>query len=647
MDDVYYPNQLTCADEIKEMYAEINYVMLIAQMQSGKTGAYNAVARHMLECGRVERVYIISGSNDVDLRNQAMRDVLHYNPRMPIEVIFRGRFKRRTGTLNIRNALIIVDESHLDQDKDKMLDQFLKSNGLHLSGSTDKMRADNTYILSVSATPFSEYAGHIHNPCSKEIATLEPGVGYHGVKFFQDRGLVRPTYDLKIEHNMGRFFEAVLSRGARWSLVRAKTVVADAIRRAAAHYGVHVVYYNQKNRGFRLEELEGAPTRPTIVLLDNYLRCGKVVPKKHIGICWEDSKSASTDTVLQSLLGRMCGYDHGDNRPRIYISPRILAKHALRLPGVPGEIEELELNDLDRFLHTNDHILPRRGKNLVSGRRPRPVVRDPAEVDREPVVPLKMSVEQLFNNPFIGGADLDFRGRHYMLDNFADAIPAIDAAIVANETFSSEQKAEMLNALAMRDLRPHFRLAGAGQQMEFRDVIIRSHLTNETPTERFAGNAPVNIMFDQDPDPATYGTIYVVFQLRAKSASRLEERIAKTTGKELFVRVPEPERMTETTPVIISSMRDDYSTDHAYFERCLRTIVARWRDSADIYTAPCITTTSGTRGLKFHKATYRSQMVYNTILHKVERDLGVVFTTTGRTIDPDYFYVASLTWESA
>ena len=50
---------------------------------------------------------------------------------------------------------------------------------------------------------------------------------------------------------------------------------------------------------------------------------GQVVPKDHIAMVYEQSKHPNADTILQGLLGRMCGYQaKGAHRGvDIYVSP--------------------------------------------------------------------------------------------------------------------------------------------------------------------------------------------------------------------------------------------------------------------------------------------------------------------------------------
>ena len=158
--------------------------MLLAQMQSGKTGTFQTVANMMLKLGLVKKVFIISGSNEVELLDQAREDTQKFNPGDErIKVIFRQHFAA-TVTFELEKTLVIVEESHLDQTNGQQMDQFLKRMGLSLNG---ELPTPTTYILSVSATPFSEYSAKTYNKsASKDVVVLKPAATYRGVKYFLD-----------------------------------------------------------------------------------------------------------------------------------------------------------------------------------------------------------------------------------------------------------------------------------------------------------------------------------------------------------------------------------------------------------------------------------------------------------------------------
>jgi len=81
---------------------------------------------------------------------------------------------------------------------------------------------------------------------------------------------------------------------------------------------------------------------------------GKVVPKENIAFVFEESKNPKTDTICQSLLGRMCGYGTFD-LPLVFLAPSFRAVQ-----------EATGLSELDRYLRfaSGETVMPARASHL-------------------------------------------------------------------------------------------------------------------------------------------------------------------------------------------------------------------------------------------------------------------------------------------
>ena len=159
------PQQSAAAQSIMMAFVDaVRFAILFALCQAGKTGTFQELIRKMLYEGKVQRAYILCGSNDTDLRDQANKDTAAANPeayaRGDVVVLFRQDFK--DAHMDIANALIVVDESHLDQTQKQELDQFLAKHGLSMDGNPATLVEKNAYIVSVDATPYSELAALQH-----------------------------------------------------------------------------------------------------------------------------------------------------------------------------------------------------------------------------------------------------------------------------------------------------------------------------------------------------------------------------------------------------------------------------------------------------------------------------------------------------
>ena len=361
----------------------IRYVLFRADVQSGKTGAYHGIIRTMMERGLIDRAYILCGSHETELRSQCHEDVKEQHTaehQKKIRVIFRQDFKKNTMTT--RRALIVVDETHLVAEKDQTLSRFLGKHGLSMAGTTKHMVDNETYILSVSATPHAEESAMIHGDSGeKGRVVMSPGKGYYGPKNYYEDGHVRevyPLHDFRGKYNFSLLLNRLAEQGPSYLLFRvSKNKQMKHLQARLADWQkdnpLQIVEFNSEKKDkdreivltrkeqqdhetkwrTRIPCLEEKPAVMTVVFLKGRLRCGKRVPKQYVSLAWEMSKHANTDTIIQSLLGRLSGYDVPERKPLIFLPPALL--HRQDKSVVP-------LSDLERYLYSN-HIeeLERRG----------------------------------------------------------------------------------------------------------------------------------------------------------------------------------------------------------------------------------------------------------------------------------------------
>lgn len=369
-----FQNQILAAANIHAIFRDNTrrYALLMAQCQAGKTGAFQELIRLMLADGLVSRAYILCGSNETELRNQAHEDTKAANPQAYdsgiIQVIFRQDFN--DATMDIANALVVVDESHMDQNQKQELDRFLGRHGLTMDGNPRTLIAKNAFIVSVDATPYSELASLQHKESfEKHVEVLAPGDNYFGLPDFFYGGLITPTFD--IESNRAEFASLVTNGGAKYSLIRF-TTGKDAEKQEAAAVAVFrslrgkVCYYTAERTEIAITAaqkaalnlplcLEDAPTVPTLVIIRGRLRAGKVVPKKHIAFVWEGAKISKTDSLVQGLPGRMCGYEFGATKPLIFLPSSSLKR---------DENKVIKSSEIERAMMSFPVALPRMGTNL-------------------------------------------------------------------------------------------------------------------------------------------------------------------------------------------------------------------------------------------------------------------------------------------
>jgi hypothetical protein len=360
-----------------EAIPNIRWVVLFAQMQSGKTSTYLYVACESLRKGIVRQVIIFSGNSEKELKLQVMSDCESFVERYAIEnsidIHTYNRIRKSIKVLwgadltNIRSAetdtLFIWDESHSAQSTGMRPDKFLKANGIHGNGVLNNV---NNYFLSVSATPFSEISDIIHESQFKAVIKLSVGPEYFSLQNMMENGNIRTYTDFGTTL-MNAFIEHSESRG-KYAIVRVRNdTIGETVRRLASRYGWATKVYNSNVKEIgSMSEMETAPLQNTVIIIKGMCRMGKVVPKRHVAFCMETSNKPNTDVVLQGLLGRMMGWN-ANRDVVVYLNENIF--------------NENELNKYVR-LYNGDVVIPRKATNMKQNR----VVHSASEL--YPIIPV-------------------------------------------------------------------------------------------------------------------------------------------------------------------------------------------------------------------------------------------------------------------
>lgn len=335
---VFHPQQKDAGDRILHHFTSGEvYGILLAQMQSGKSGAYLYAALKAIHHSeyRVERVFIISGNRDTSLRFQTQQNVkkaaIRYCDDNAIGVadfidildritVHFGQDLERCPPVP-ENSMIIVDESHYAQSKDNVpYVKFWQRNGIEkcLSGNMSVLIEKNIRVLSVSATPFSEIIQNqkVHlgiestvDLCLKNLIYMEPGERYYGIKDYMDdrKFFFYPREMCWSNWLRRRTIEPKYYIVRTQCMEKAKPEVEEKCRRMGLYY--KPIGSGEGKEAF--EFLKRIPELATVVHLCGKGRMGQEMDRTHVAMVWEASKNPKADTILQALPGRMCGY--GDN----------------------------------------------------------------------------------------------------------------------------------------------------------------------------------------------------------------------------------------------------------------------------------------------------------------------------------------------
>ena len=295
--------------------------------------------------------------------------------------------------------------------------------------------------------------------------------------------------------------------------------------------------------------MEDKPAKTTVILVKGRLRAGKVVPKAHVGFVWENATNPRTDSIVQGLLGRMCGYLGtsvfqvplgGDVKPRIFLPQAVLEKKTDTV--VP-------LSELDRHLARDSDILPRCGTNLK-----KTTVAAAPDNGRTQVATL-MIKRELF------GEDVEYfesgeRNREHMKRMCLDTLKAHADEILAQHpvgTITDDQKAEIrtrvesaeVNQVMSRMLDGNKHHSGAANS--YYKQLRAAYASHSVPKEHIEGSPYMTfaiVLAPRNEAGARPGDVYVVMYTDAANTGfgtvSARDKVAEENGKSLFgVRVRE------------------------------------------------------------------------------------------------------------
>jgi hypothetical protein len=393
---IKFEANLTAGNEIISIYCNdsfevIRYVMLLAQMQSGKTFVYTFVICEMFRLRKVEKVVIFSGNAEVALREQTRRCLedeeyqIFYKEYLlslsqsdgdcweELKVRIARNFEVIWGTalkkpMDVKNkTLFIWDESHFAQDQGMCPDKFLDQMGILPNGDWRPLRERDNYFLSVSATSFSEVSNAIiHEDQCKALVTFCASSAYMSIKKMKENGMIIPYENPRV-CVLEQMRSSVSRVGQRkYGIIRIGPNVgednedANFYKLVAEKANWDIKLYYETSDPTRIDSLEclnHQPTKNTLILVKAHCRMGQQLPKQNISFVIESAVSSKTDVLLQGLLGRMCGYHD-------FTGIRICLRKSF--------VESTELDKYLQFVKKSNSgfptDIPSKGNNIIAKR---------------------------------------------------------------------------------------------------------------------------------------------------------------------------------------------------------------------------------------------------------------------------------------
>ena len=386
MSTSFWPNQIDTANKILESFTNGNrQILLNAQMQSGKTGIFLFACFEMLYRGLINRVVIICGSNENELHEQLIRD-RNEKAKEFVNKYMLGMtaFTRSTTISHFQktavevykssdlhsvkpitdSTLVIWDESHYAQRIQNLPFKFLQNSGLSVENNAvadEKWSSKNSFFMSVSATPFAQFSDYAHEN-NLDINTLVviqhiPSELYRGVEYYWNAGVIHKSFSISKTPHLFTELVASFRNEKKWALVRSRNL--DLVKGCCIGAGVRYKEYTATKKDLAsLDDLNYAPNEFTVIGIKGMCRMGKVVPKKYIGFVFDEAAKSKTDCLLQSFLGRMCGYG-----PFSTVLPHIYVPEAFLV------VDAKLGSEIDRYIRFSNgiHIIPTKGACLTKG----------------------------------------------------------------------------------------------------------------------------------------------------------------------------------------------------------------------------------------------------------------------------------------
>ena len=349
-----FPLQRETAFEIfQEFFCNGKFwVHLTAPMQAGKTGTINALLRMILSNRttlgyRPSDMFVLTGMNDDAWKKQTKERVpsrygvhVQHNGGLP-KIDIELRRKRRDSYL--KNILVIIDESHIASTTENRINRCVYSVIKEMC-PTALWKENNIRFLTVSATdpakvisipPVDEKAGVIHLKVSSEYQSLEDIYGEKRIGWLENRGSLEDdpiTYDNMLRLIKKRFatpryhilrpknydfclmYLSKLGHNVQpWHSTSSKTIEVVQDGETSS------IYMDDINTLLSIE-----PSVHTFVVIKNMFYAAKTLNDKYVGVLY-DRLSQKDGTILQSLLGRACGY--GKSKTTVVITSKETFAH--------------------------------------------------------------------------------------------------------------------------------------------------------------------------------------------------------------------------------------------------------------------------------------------------------------------------------
>ena len=326
------------AKEIIELFNNFHELILLAQMQSGKSDVikriielFNNNKQYFEDFLKIENIFIIILASDTGLKQNSQSEfynfisydhILHLDDVSLITEHLTNPKKKYKMFSNLKqlvsaiksNCLIIADEAHSDQEITSTIDTFRKALSIEYNNFTN----NTIKYLNVSATAYE----HLKTTMPKII--LKPTSDYYGLRKMLDNDKVYHSFDLTIYDEYVNFIDDLLDKLKLTTLPKQYIIIriqSDAkeqlLRKNIKLYQKTkeslIESYNMTSKNDINDILTNIPINTTFIIIKGRLTKGHRIIKQNIIAVSDTPNNGHTHTTVQGLIGRMCGYNANPN----------------------------------------------------------------------------------------------------------------------------------------------------------------------------------------------------------------------------------------------------------------------------------------------------------------------------------------------
>lgn len=323
----FHENQKQIAHNVLAVFKdnpEIACFMIIAIMQSGKTGAAIWLCVLLMNESRasVNNIFIITGLSSIDWMEQTKNRIP--GEKLKENVFHRGQLEKFYDKFNQVTGpkYIILDEVQVASGKGMSISKTFEM--LKLKTFED-FSDQEVKLIELSATPDGVIFDSLgRNSNHVKVDVMRPGNGY--VSWFSEGAKVRVEEAQDLTKGAHQRLTDVFREYdvPKYHIVRVDTrnaqICKDNFIKSCDIDDYATLDYdqdsnkknnNQKNINTILAK---PPEKHTYVFVKEMFRCSKTLIKTHIGIMYERITKARNDSVFsQGLVGRALGYEENND----------------------------------------------------------------------------------------------------------------------------------------------------------------------------------------------------------------------------------------------------------------------------------------------------------------------------------------------